>query len=148
MPLHAVYAGTAHVTFDNGLEQCKMKLNLKYDALEIDTLSSGVREGNILSMSTSVYHNGQALYSGRRDEPIGGNTALNVELAPFQYNPTVKPGYEWKIAMIDIDQILHGDMQTLKTLSVKCIGDTTIKLKGKPRRAYEVRSTDGSARAW
>ncbi len=142
------YNGSAHMTFDNGLEQCKMDLKLKFDALELDAKSSGTREGETLVMNTSVYNNGTQLYSARRDEKIGGNTALTTELAPFQYNQLVKPGMEWTIVTLDLDLIMRGEMQSVKAIPVKCIGDTTIKMNGVPVRAFEVRSDDGSARAW
>lgn len=141
------YTGSAHLTYDNGLEDCSMDLKLSAGDFEIDALSKGVREGSDLIMSTNIKQKEQTLYSGKRTEKIGGNTALNAELVPFQYRD-VRPGNEWTIVMLDFNLALDGDSQGAKPIRVKCIGTTTIMMRGVPTRAFAVRSDDGSARAW
>ena len=142
------YTGTAHLTYDNGIEDCSMDLKLGAGGFEIDALSKGVREGSDLIMTTNIKQKEQTLYSGKRTEKIGGNTALNAELVPFQFNPDVRPGHEWTIVMLDFNLALTGDSQGAQPIRVKCIGTTTVMMYGVPTRAYAVRSDDGTARAW
>lgn len=142
------YIGSAHLTLDNGLENCRMEMKLGLAGFEIDAMSVGVRENDDLQMTTNVSQKGQTLYNGKRTEKIGGNTALNAELTPFQFNPDVRIGYEWTIVMLDFNLANAGDAQGAKPLKVKCTGNTTIIMNGRPMRAFAVRSEDGHARAW
>jgi hypothetical protein len=142
------YTGSAHITLDNGLENCSMNMKLGLAGFEIDAMSLGVRENDDLQMTTNVSQKGQTLYNGKRTEKIGGNTALNAELTPFQFNPDVRVGFEWTIVMLDFNLANAGEAQGAKPLKVKCTGNTTIMMNGRPMRAFAVRSEDGKARAW
>ncbi len=146
--LFAKYTGTAHITLDNGLENCRMEMKLGIVGFEIDAMSIGVRDKDDLQLSTNISQKGQTLYNGKRVEKIGGNTALNAELVPFQFNPDVRPGFEWTIVMLDFNLAMTGNANGAKPLRVKCTGNTTIWMNGRPVRAFIVRSDDGKARAW
>ncbi|MEI6236657.1 MAG: hypothetical protein WCT04_26670 [Planctomycetota bacterium] len=144
----ADYKGTTHLTLDNGIENCSMKMKLGLPGFEFDALGIGTREGDNLLLTTNVSQKNQVLMNDKRVAKIGGNTALNTELVPFQFNPDVLTGFEWTIVMLDMNLGMGGDTQGPKPIRVKCTGNTTIWMNGSAVRAFSVRSLDGTARAW
>ncbi len=138
--------GWSAYNLDDGLKDCSAKLVVG-DMLEASAF--GTRSGDTLLVTKDVSFGKKQLFHQQDRLPIGPRSAPNVEVLLFQRNKDVNLGVSWNIAVADLSSLDVGAIEPKMTqVKVTCISKTQIRISGTTATVFEVRSEDGSARAW
>ncbi len=137
----------ADFSLDQGLEYCNAKLSVG-DML--DAYALGLRSGSEMFITKDVSFDGKQAYHATDRLPVGERSAPMVDVTPFQRNKDIQVKYSWDLVQLDLSSI---DMSSaaepkLTSMKVTCTGKTQIKHRGSLVTVFEVRSEDGTARAW
>ena len=131
---------------DDGLKDCSAKLVV---GDMIEAAAFGTRSGDLLLVTKDVSFGKKQLFHQQDHLPIGARSAPNVEVLLFQRNKDVNLGVSWNIAVADISSLDVGAIeQKMTQIKVTCTSKTQIRISGTTATVFEVRSEDGTARAW
>ena len=137
----------ADFSLDQGLEYCNAKLSV---GELLDAYALGLRSGSELFITKDVSFDGKQAYHGTDRLPVGERSAPMVDVMPFQRNKDIQVKYSWDLVQLDLSSIDLSSAAEPKLTSTKvtCTGKTQIHHRGSDVTVFEVRSEDGSARAW